>query len=217
MCFAGYAGSACDTCAYMYTRLVPGGPCVFLPGSLASCSNGVRDGNELGVDCGGPNCASCHLPLLSPAEAHTAQIAQYLIVATASTVVISLALLLYHRGGKVVVQIGPQAEPGKSIVSGDAARGASGDGTSKTVASALVSAPSVHGIVAVSTLWPTRLPGSNFAILNCWQSVAFARCVIIFQFTELKLLLFIESSSCRESRDTRILRSIVTMIIAECT
>jgi hypothetical protein len=27
--------------------------CVFLPGALSSCSDGVQNGNEDGVDCGG--------------------------------------------------------------------------------------------------------------------------------------------------------------------
>ena len=34
------------------------GSCVFMPGSLTSCDDGVRNGNEEGVDCGGPNCES---------------------------------------------------------------------------------------------------------------------------------------------------------------
>jgi hypothetical protein len=32
---------------------------VFLAGALASCMDGVRNGNEVGVDCGGPNCGPC--------------------------------------------------------------------------------------------------------------------------------------------------------------
>ena len=35
------------------------GACVFLPGSAVSCSDKVRNGNEAGVDCGGPQCAAC--------------------------------------------------------------------------------------------------------------------------------------------------------------
>ena len=73
-CFDGYTGDACDSCASPYVR-VPGpghplsagndsdsagGPasCVLLPGRLSTCSNGVRDGREVGVDCGGV-CHTC--------------------------------------------------------------------------------------------------------------------------------------------------------------
>jgi hypothetical protein len=32
---------------------------VSLSGSTATCDDGVKNGNEMGVDCGGPNCPSC--------------------------------------------------------------------------------------------------------------------------------------------------------------
>jgi Laminin EGF domain len=53
-CFKGYAGNDCGQCAPYYLRI--GTSCVFMPGAFASCANGVKDGNEEGVDCGGPNC-----------------------------------------------------------------------------------------------------------------------------------------------------------------
>lgn len=63
--FAGYTGTACDECSGVYTQQTANnasrGPCVYLPGSTATCGNGIRDGNELGVDCGGPNCRLCDL------------------------------------------------------------------------------------------------------------------------------------------------------------
>lgn len=60
VCFTGYTGSACGDCdAAGYIRLVRGGPCIFIPGAIATCTDGVKDGNELGVDCGGPNCGPC--------------------------------------------------------------------------------------------------------------------------------------------------------------
>ena len=40
-----------------YARI--NGACVFLPGSAVSCTDKVRNGNEEGVDCGGPQCAAC--------------------------------------------------------------------------------------------------------------------------------------------------------------
>lgn len=53
-CYSGYAGASCGECASGYLPL--GSYCVFLPGALATCSDGVRNGEEEGVDCGGPTC-----------------------------------------------------------------------------------------------------------------------------------------------------------------
>ena len=36
-----------------------GSVCTFLPGALTSCGDGIQNGNEEGVDCGGPNCGAC--------------------------------------------------------------------------------------------------------------------------------------------------------------
>ena len=47
----------CATCAAGYTPL--NNSCVFLPGSLSSCSNRIKDGNEADIDCGGPQCPAC--------------------------------------------------------------------------------------------------------------------------------------------------------------
>jgi hypothetical protein len=46
-------------CAAVDRYLPVSGRCLFLPGALVSCEDGVRNGNEAGVDCGGPNCPSC--------------------------------------------------------------------------------------------------------------------------------------------------------------
>ena len=59
VCSVGYAGNSCDACKLGFIKLVSGGPCVFIPGSATTCSDGVKNGNELGVDCGGANCAPC--------------------------------------------------------------------------------------------------------------------------------------------------------------
>ena len=66
-CFDGYTGDACDSCAALYVSRDTGGSgngngaatCVLLPGSLSTCTNGVRDGREVGVDCGGV-CPPCN-------------------------------------------------------------------------------------------------------------------------------------------------------------
>ena len=57
-CFHGYIGSACDRCDSGYTSSLSDGTCTFLPGALSSCSDGVQNGNEAGIDCGG-RCPSC--------------------------------------------------------------------------------------------------------------------------------------------------------------
>ncbi len=56
-CFSGYTDNTCSSCARNYQ--VVGRSCVFMPGSLVSCVDGVRNGNEEGVDCGGPVCDAC--------------------------------------------------------------------------------------------------------------------------------------------------------------
>jgi hypothetical protein len=53
-CYSGYTGASCSECAPGYLPLRS--YCVFLPGALATCSDGVRNGEEEGVDCGGPTC-----------------------------------------------------------------------------------------------------------------------------------------------------------------
>lgn len=54
-CRAGYSGDACSLCTAQFLRR--GSVCIFMPGALASCSDGVKNGHEEGVDCGG-NCAT---------------------------------------------------------------------------------------------------------------------------------------------------------------
>jgi hypothetical protein len=58
-CFAGYTGNLCSVCTSKYMQVTVGGACIYLPGALTTCVDGVRNGNEEGVDCGGPNCVAC--------------------------------------------------------------------------------------------------------------------------------------------------------------
>ena len=53
-CYKGYVGEACNVCDINYVAV--GNACVLMPGALVSCTDGVRNGNEEGVDCGGLNC-----------------------------------------------------------------------------------------------------------------------------------------------------------------
>ena len=59
LCQTGYVGASCNLCAPSHMRYTTNGPCIFLPGSLTSCNDRVQNGNEEGVDCGGPNCGPC--------------------------------------------------------------------------------------------------------------------------------------------------------------
>ena len=74
-CYHGYAGDACDSCCAQCTsnrddagQLLS---CTFLPGILSTCTNGVRDGHELGVDCGGV-CRMCNTSSSADAVTSTA-------------------------------------------------------------------------------------------------------------------------------------------------
>ena len=65
-CDTGYMGNNCSSCADKFLRVVVNGPCIMIPGSQTSCSDGVKNGNELGVDCGGPNCPPCPSNRMTP-------------------------------------------------------------------------------------------------------------------------------------------------------
>ena len=63
-CFDGYGGDACSTCNSQYTAIADAGSggavrCVLLAGMYTTCLDGVRDGLEQGVDCGGV-CRACN-------------------------------------------------------------------------------------------------------------------------------------------------------------
>jgi hypothetical protein len=58
-CFGGYAGDDCSSCAVGYMRSAASRRCVFLPGALSTCSDGVMSSAEGGVDCGGVCDAPC--------------------------------------------------------------------------------------------------------------------------------------------------------------
>jgi hypothetical protein len=63
-CFRGYAGAQCTVCSVGYTR-GPSGTCVLTDAIGVSCFNGVRDGNETGIDCGGQCDTACGAGILS--------------------------------------------------------------------------------------------------------------------------------------------------------
>lgn len=63
-CFLGYAGVQCTTCSVGYTR-GPSGTCVLTDAIGVSCYNGVRDGNETGIDCGGQCASACVAGILA--------------------------------------------------------------------------------------------------------------------------------------------------------
>ena len=59
-CAVGYTGPNCDVCSPNFMRFVPNGACYSIhSSSLPRCSDGVRNGDEEGVDCGGAVCPQC--------------------------------------------------------------------------------------------------------------------------------------------------------------
>lgn len=93
MCAAGRAGPACSDCALNYTQV--GSVCVFLPGSTtASCHNGVRDGLETGIDCGGSVCDPCS----NESPFSRIPLDMWIIIGLAVLVLLIIAVIWYiHR------------------------------------------------------------------------------------------------------------------------
>lgn len=118
----GYAGDACDECATGFAKIGSGAAakCVRIAGP--SCYDGVVNGDETGVDCGG-SCAACPVPPEDDTTMRTVAIA-----IGATVVVLCAALLLFKcccmpskRSGKTAPhdmtpratngQIQPMADP----------------------------------------------------------------------------------------------------------
>jgi hypothetical protein len=81
-------------------RLTPRGKCVFLPGALSSCDDGVRSSQEDGVDCGGVCTASCDAG--DDSSSSSSALSQYRVVILASTsgigfVVLGVAAFMMYR------------------------------------------------------------------------------------------------------------------------
>jgi hypothetical protein len=83
--------TVCSVCTSGYLQLTRGGACIYLPGALSSCEDGVRNGNEEGVNCGGPNCVKC-------AAARLAKVSFVIVgIAGAITAVVVTVVGLYIR------------------------------------------------------------------------------------------------------------------------
>ncbi len=99
-CYDGYTGLDCHYCAPTHVRV--GAACVFLPGALVLCTDGVRNGDEEGVDCGGSKCTPCdafagtHLAARSP----TLAIILVNIVVAAALGVATVVILRNTQCGK---------------------------------------------------------------------------------------------------------------------
>ncbi len=61
-----------------------------IPGALTSCNDGVKNGNEEGVDCGGPNCVAC-------ASVMTVPLVMIVSVGVGGLAGLLTALVLYKR------------------------------------------------------------------------------------------------------------------------
>lgn len=102
VCNTGYAGNACEECAVDFVWGVDpedlSRVCVGLPGVLVSCDDGRRDGNEEGVDCGGPNCAPCvAVRIAYGTSAGRWQAVGIVVGCVALVVLVVLVLLLRQR------------------------------------------------------------------------------------------------------------------------
>jgi hypothetical protein len=104
LCYAGNVGANCGLCAASYTgiRLTANGPCVYLPGSELSCHDGVKNGNEDGVDCGGPNCDEiCVGSDIGPWYANVSAMIGLCMGSAVAAVVVTLYLFFRRLKAKV--------------------------------------------------------------------------------------------------------------------
>ena len=110
VCYEGYTGRACEACWPSYIRITPSGPCYFAPGTLSSCTDGVRNGNEVGVDCGGPNCDACLVDVFPGTRLSLWMLAAVSITGLVLvTVVVLLVLRWYRRRSSGAGAFDPQA------------------------------------------------------------------------------------------------------------
>jgi hypothetical protein len=95
-CMGGYSGDDCRGCAAGYLRLMAGGSCVFLPGALSTCTDGMRSAAEAGVDCGGACDAPCH-PGYSAAWTARYRVGIFASSAAVALACLIVAVVLMHR------------------------------------------------------------------------------------------------------------------------
>ena len=126
VCFAGYGGDACSACNGQYAPVADSAGrvvrCVLLAGERSTCVNGVRDGLEQGVDCGGvcPSCNSSSASGLGPSKTSLTAAGQ-VVVTTAAAAGALLAITLVvmevrrRRRSKVITQRGSVRHSGCSI------------------------------------------------------------------------------------------------------
>jgi hypothetical protein len=79
------------------------GRCIFLPGALSSCSDGVKNGNEEGVDCGGPHCASTCPPVNRVQTGIKVAIIVGSLVTMFSICMVAMYVAFYRRGSHKAV------------------------------------------------------------------------------------------------------------------
>jgi hypothetical protein len=91
-CYDGYTGPNCHECAPSHVRV--GRACVFLPGALVLCTDGLRNGDEKGVDCGGSHCPPCEelSTLLGTASSPVLAIIVVIVVLVVVTLVAGVLL-----------------------------------------------------------------------------------------------------------------------------
>ena len=117
-CFTGYTSDACDSCAAQYAPRTDSNngaaTCVLLPGSLSTCTNGVRGGREVGVDCGGvcPPCAATSSSVVEASIRGTVMLVSVIISTTALVALVGAGALVWFRRRKASRR---QAQHGRRI------------------------------------------------------------------------------------------------------
>lgn len=78
-CFATFDGDSCSECASGFSKSA--GKCVAPAGAAVSCSDGIRNGSEEGVDCGGIHCPNaCNSSQQSSSTSASMNNAQVVVV-----------------------------------------------------------------------------------------------------------------------------------------
>ena len=97
--------------------------CVYLPGGLSTCRNGVRDGSEVDVDCGGV-CPPCTITSNVNDEAHPyfTDLVTVGILGGLPVLAVLVVVVLYRRQRRSRRRAGEAHQPGERIAATDTTR-----------------------------------------------------------------------------------------------
>ena len=99
-CNRGYVGVSCSECDDGFiTSSAPSAAvrtCVYLAGARSTCNDGVRDGGETGVDCGGL-CSACAMTSSSSSGSTLVAVAASVGGASAAVILVTAAACIAYR------------------------------------------------------------------------------------------------------------------------